>query len=207
MQPKSSHVGEKRLRSDPFIIASLTLPANHGESQLVTTGNILTMPSPLRPLPRLAALLVFCCAGAAQAQFVWVAPNGTRVYSDQPPPPGTPPSKILKAPGRAALAQDTPDAPASAGAVHPTAPTLAEREADYRKRTKAREEADSKSESEAKRAAAHADYCEGARKNQRLYQSGIRIAEVGPDGQKRYLSDAERAAANERATQQANECR
>lgn len=165
------------------------------------------MSSPLRPLHRLAALLLFCCAGAAQAQFVWIAPNGTRVYSDQPPPPGTPASRILKAPGRAAPAQDTPDAPATADAVHPKAPTLAEREADYRKRAKAREELEGKTESEAKRAAAHAEYCEGVRKNQRLYQSGVRIAEVGPDGQKRYLSDAERAAANERATQQANACR
>jgi hypothetical protein len=203
MQPKSSHVGEKRLRSAPSTIASLTAPANRGESQLVTTGNILTNSSNLR----LAALLLFCSAGAAQAQFVWIAPNGTRVYSDQPPPPGTPASKILKAPGRAAPAQGTPDTPAAADAVKPKAPTLAEREADYRKRAKAREEADNKSESESKRAAAHAEYCEGVRKNQRLVQSGVRIGEVGPDGQKRYLSDAERAAASERATQQANECR
>jgi hypothetical protein len=165
------------------------------------------MSSLLFTLPRLAALLLFCCAGAAQAQFVWVAPNGTRVYSDQPPPPGTPASKILKAPGRAAPAQGAPDTQPAAEAVKPKAPTLAEREADYRKRAKAQEEAENKSQSEAKRAAAHAENCEGVRKNQRMYQSGVRIAEVGPDGQKRYLSDAERAAANERATQQANECR
>jgi len=162
---------------------------------------------PLRTLPRLAALLLFCCAGAAQAQFVWIAPNGTRVYSDQPPPPGTPASKILKAPGRAAPAQDMPDTPPTPEAAKPKAPTLAEREADYRKRAQAREEAGNKAESEAKRAAAHAEYCEGVRKTQRAYQSGVRIAEVGPDGQKRYLSDAERAAGNERATQQAKDCR
>jgi type IV secretory pathway VirB10-like protein len=165
------------------------------------------MSSPLRTLPRLAALLLFCCAGAAQAQFVWIAPNGTRVYSDQPPPPGTPASNIQKSPGPAAPAQDAPHTPAAPEAVKTKAPPQAQREADNRKRIKAREELEGKSESEAKRAAAHAEYCEGVRKNQRLYQSGIRIAEVGPDGQKRFLSDAERAAASERATQQANECR
>jgi hypothetical protein len=131
------------------------------------------------------------------------------VYSDQPPPPGTPASKILKAPGRAAPAQastDTPP-PAAGEAAKPKAPTLAEREADYRKRAKASEEADNKAQAEAKRAAAQAEYCAGVRKNQRMYESGIRIADVGADGQKRYLSDAERAAASERAARQLKDCR
>lgn len=156
---------------------------------------------------RLAALLLFCCAGAAQAQFVWIAPNGTRVYSDQPPPPGTRASNILKAPGRAAPAHETSAAAPAAESAKPKAPTLAEREADYRKRAKAREELEDKSALEAKRAAAQAEYCEGVRKAQRMVQSGIRVVEVGADGQKRVLSDAERAAASERAARQLNECR
>jgi hypothetical protein len=165
------------------------------------------MHSPLRSLPRLAALLLVCCAGAAQAQFVWIAPNGTRVYSDQPPPPGTPASKILKAPGRAAPAPETPAAAPAPESAKPKAPTLAEREADYRKRAQAREELEGKSAAQAKRAAAQAEYCEGVRKAQRMYESGIRVVEVGADGQKRVLSDAERATASERAAQKLNECR
>jgi type IV secretory pathway VirB10-like protein len=171
------------------------------------------MLSPLRPrLFRLAAALLFCCAGAAQAQFVWIGPNGTRQYSDQPPPPGTPPSKILKAPGRAAPAQLTPPAPsapeAAADAAKPKGPpTLAEREADYRKRAKAKEEADRKSEQEAKSAAARTAYCEGLRKDKRVIDSGIRIVDVGPDGKRRYLSDAERAALNQANDKQMSECR
>jgi hypothetical protein len=46
------------------------------------------------------------CAGAlaltsllAHAQYSWLDDKGTRVFSDRPPPPGTPPSRILKAPG------------------------------------------------------------------------------------------------------------
>ena len=163
-------------------------------------------PLPSRP-KRLAALLLFCCAGVAQAQFVWTGPNGTRHYSDQPPPPGTPPSKILKAPGRPAPAQEVPSAGAPLEAAKPKAPTLAEREADYRKRGKAREEAERKAQSEAQRSAEQAAHCEGVRKNKQLYDSGIRIAEVGPDGRKRYLGDAERAALSERYTKQMNDCR
>ena len=171
------------------------------------------MPLLLRPtLPGLstfAAALLFCCAGLAQAQFVWVGPNGTRVYSDQPPPPGTPAAKILKAPGRAAPEQASPDTspPAEGEPAKPKAPTLAEREADYRKRAKASEEADNKAQAEARQAAAQAEYCAGLRKHQRMVESGIRIADVGADGQKRYLSDAERAAASERAARQLKDCR
>ena len=160
---------------------------------------------------RLSALLLFCCASIAQAQFVWIAPNGTRQYSDQPPPPGTPASKILKAPGRSAPAQETPEAavatPAATPAAKPKAPTLAEREADYVKRGKEREEAERKARDTARQAAKKAEYCEGLRKNERLYASAGKIADVGPDGQKRFLSDAERAALGERTAQQMNDCR
>jgi hypothetical protein len=159
-------------------------------------------PSILRPA-RLAVLVLLCCAGAAQAQFVWIGPNGTRQYSDQPPPPGTPASKILKAPGRPTVAPETPDAAPAAAKT----PTLAEREADYRKRAKAREEQEAKSQAQGQRAAARAEHCDNVRKNQRLVESGIRIADIGPDGQRRYLSDAERAAVAERNARQLAECR
>lgn len=166
------------------------------------------MPQPrLSPRSRLAALLLFCCAGAAQAQYVWIGPNGTRQYSDQPPPPGTPASKILKAPGRAAPAPEVPATNAAPAPARPQPPTLAEREADFRKRRQDGEEAERKAQAEASQAAARAEYCENLRKHKRLYDSGIRIAEVGPDGQKRFVSDAERAALAERTAIRMSECR
>ena len=155
----------------------------------------------------LASLLLLCCAGAAQAQFVWIAPNGTRQYSDQPPPPGTPASKILKAPGRTVPAPETPEAAPPKETAKPKAPTLAEREADYRKRGKEREESERKSQDAAQQAQKKAEYCEGLRKNQRLYAAGGKITDVGPDGQKRFLSDAERAALTERNARQLGDCR
>ena len=162
------------------------------------------MPSLRHPL---SALLLLCCAGLAQAQFVWIAPNGTRQYSDQPPPPGTPASKILKAPGRSAPAQEIPAAAPATPAAKPKAPTLAEREADYRKRNKEQEETERKAQDAAQQAVKKAEYCDGLRKNQRLYSSGAKIADIGPDGQKRFLSDAERAALSERNASQMNDCR
>lgn len=152
--------------------------------------------TPLRPaLRRLAGIALLCCAGVAQAQFVWIAPNGTRQYSDQPPPPGTPPSKILKAPGRAPVSLEPPPAaePAPLPAARPKAPTLAEREADYRKRMTQRDEAERKLAAETQAAAAQAEYCREMRKSKRMAESGIRISEVGEDGQKRFITDSERA--------------
>lgn len=167
------------------------------------------MPSPFRPrLHRLAMWLLFCCAGAAQAQFVWIAPNGTRQYSDQPPPPGTPQSKILKSPGRPAPAQEVAGATAPADTAKPKkAATLAERDADYRKRALEREEAERTTQADAQRAAARAEHCDGVRRNKQLYESGIRIADLGPDGQKRFIGEAERAALAERNAKQMSECR
>ena len=106
-------------------------------------------PAVRRAFGRALGLILLLGAGLAQAQFVWVAPNGTRHYSDQPPPPGTPPSRILKAPGLPAVSLQLASAPAAKAAPETSAaapaavpvqpaekpkgpPTLAEREADFR---------------------------------------------------------------------------
>ena len=177
---------------------------------------------------RSLALALLFTAGLAQAQFVWVAPNGTRHYSDQPPPPGTPPARILKAPGLPTIslqaattpaAAAAPQAPPPAAAAAPAAapaqaadkpkgpPTLAEREADFRKRRKESQEAELKAQEQARIQAANAEHCAEVRKAKQMYDSGIRVAEVGPDGQKRYLSDAERAQRSARAGAMAAKCR
>lgn len=178
-------------------------------------------PAVRRALRPALGLLLLLGAGLAQAQFVWIAPNGTRHYSDQPPPPGTPPSRVLKAPGLPAVSLQLASAPAAkaAPAAVPAAtpaqpvekpkgpPTLAEREADFRKRQKEGQEAQAKQEEEARATAARAEQCVEARKAKLMYDSGIRVAEVGLDGQKRYLNAAERAQRSARANAMAAECR
>ena len=170
------------------------------------------------PYRALGATLLFLAATAAQAQYVWIGPGGTRQYSDRPPPPGTPASKILKAPGRAAPepAPAPPAAMPADGAVSdPTAkplppkgpPTLAEQEAAYRARTKARDEANLKAQEEAQRARQLAERCNAARETQAQLASGTRIARYGQDGQKSYMTDAERAARAAQVNQALQDCR
>lgn len=167
---------------------------------------------PLQSRHVLAALLLLA-ASAAHAQYVWIGPNGTRQYSDRPPPPGTPAASILKSPARPALAAPpaAADTPAAAADTADTAgakpPTLAEREAAFRERSKARAEQEAKSQEEATRQRRLAEHCEAAREAQAQLASGIRIARIGPDGQKTYMTDAEKAARNEKVNRALQECR
>ena len=190
----------------------------------------------------IAALALLLTAGLAQAQFVWIDPKNVRHYSDQPPPPGTPPARILKAPGLPAMAQPAP-APAAAAiapatqavqpvplTVAPVTPggaapadsaaapagakgavkapqTLAEKEADFRKRQKDSQEAELKAQEQARINAQKTEHCADVRKAKHMYESGIRIAEVDANGQKRFLTDAERAQRTARANTMAAECR
>lgn len=163
---------------------------------------------PLLSRTTLGALLLLA-ASAAHAQYVWIGPNGTRQYSDRPPPPGTPASKILKSPGRAAPEpQET--AADDAASTKPDAvarPTLAERETAFRERGKARAEQEQKDREQATRQRRLAEHCAAARETQAQLDSGIRIAKIGPDGEKTYMSDAEKAERNERVRRALQECR
>ena len=169
------------------------------------------------PYRALGATLLFLAATAAQAQYVWIGPGGTRQYSDRPPPPGTPASKIVKAPGRAAaeLAPAPAATPAEGAAADPAAKplppegplTLAEQEAAYRARNKARDEANLKAQEEAQRARQLAERCSAARETQAQLASGTRIALYGQDGQKRYMTDAERATRAAQVNQALQDCR
>ncbi|RNF27767.1 hypothetical protein NM04_26730 [Massilia aurea] len=158
----------------------------------------------------LGALLCLA-ATAAHAQYVWIGPNGTRQYSDRPPPPGTPAGKIIKAPGRPAMepatsAATTAETPAE-NKDAARQPTLAEQEAAFRERSKARAEQEQKSREEAERRKRLAEHCAAARETQASLDSGIRIARIGPDGQKTYMSDEEKAARGEQVRRALQECR
>jgi len=169
------------------------------------------------PYRALCATLLFAAAGVAHAQFAWIGPDGTRQYSDRPPPPGTPASKIIKAPGRAnpALAPAPAatavlpaleaGAPADASPKGP--PTLAQKEAAYRERMKASEEQDKKNREDAQRQRQQAERCAAARETQAQLSSGTRIARYGQDGEKRYMSDAERATRSAQVNQALQDCR
>jgi len=165
---------------------------------------------PLLSRHALGALLLFA-ATAAHAQYVWIGPNGTRQYSDRPPPPGTPAAKILKTPGRPALEPSLPSEtaaePAAGSKEAARPPTLAEQEAAFRERSKARAEQEQKSQEETERRRRLAEHCAAARETQAGLASGMRVARVGPDGEKTYMSDEEKAARSEQVRRALQECR
>jgi type IV secretory pathway VirB10-like protein len=152
-------------------------------------------------MPRLfAGAVLLLCTGLAHAQYAWINANGNHEYSDRPPPPSTPRSKILKAPrGSPLLLEADAAAPAQAKPEDTKAdkkkgpPTLAERDADFRKRQKEQGEQEQKASDEAQRKQAVAENCAAARQNKAQLESGIRIADATAQGEPTFISDEERA--------------
>jgi hypothetical protein len=131
---------------------------------------------------------------AASAQYVWIDEKGTKQFSDMPPPASVPGSRILKQPG----GSPTPKASQEASEEKPSAParaepTIAERNADFRKRRAEQAEKEKKAAEEAAQAAEKAKNCERAREYQRTLDSGERITRLDKNGERAYLSDEQRS--------------
>jgi hypothetical protein len=148
----------------------------------------------------------------AQAQYSWIDDKNTRVFSDRPPPPGTPASRILKGP-RPALPQSpaegvpaTPGAPPQAAAPAKP-PTLAEQEAAFRQRQAKREEDARKAQQAADQKVARDERCAMARQEEMQMTSGIRVSQVDAKGERYFLSDAERAKRADVARRALQDCR
>jgi hypothetical protein len=139
--------------------------------------------------------LLACACSAALAQYAWIDANGVKQYSDKPPPPAVPASRIMKAPV-------TPSAPTQAGA----APSVAEREADYEKRRaaaqKKQREADEQAGFDAKRNSG----CDAARSRSRALASGERLVHIDANGERHYLDDEERAREMREVQRTLDEC-
>ena len=157
-----------------------------------------TRTSRLLPL-LLATLAAFAAHAPAHAQYSWIDDHGTRVFSDRPPPPGTPASRILQTP-RAPTAASLYAPPATASPATaetakppPQPPTLAERDADFRKPEAQRDADEHKAAEDAQRKADLAEQCAAARRNEAALTSGERMADVDVKGERAFLSDDEKA--------------
>ena len=146
----------------------------------------------------IGASALLLSATFAHAQYVWVDAKGVRHFSDRPPPPNTPADKILKAPQRqqAQLVEAMP--PQAAPAAQPPAkasgqPTLAEREADFRKRQQERAKQENEALAEAERNRVKMANCKAARQDKAALESGIRIGTFDDKGERHFLTDEERA--------------
>lgn len=150
-----------------------------------------------------AALLLL--AGLSQAQYMWIDEKGMKQFSDRPPPPNTPLDKILKSPTPPKLVFEADPllapAPAAPAAPAPKGPpTLADREADYRKRAADQADKAAKAKEEEKRKADMAANCDAARRHKQSLDAGGRIGTVDSKGQPDIMDDQQRA----RETQMVN---
>jgi type IV secretory pathway VirB10-like protein len=161
-----------------------------------------------------AALLLL--AGLSQAQYMWIDEKGLKQFSDRPPPPSTPQNKILKSPASNRLVVDFEPVPPPASTVVATpmpasAPkatnSLAEREADYKKRVTEKAEANAKTEQEEKNKAALAENCAAARRAKNTLDSGARIGVVDSNGQQGVMDEQARAKENQRVSKMLADCK
>ncbi|MDB5959148.1 MAG: hypothetical protein JWP59_442 [Massilia sp.] len=147
-------------------------------------------------------VLLLCCASLAQAQYMWIDAKGIKQYSDRPPPPSVPIKDIKKAPKGQPSAENMPvvETAAATAAAAPAAatpnlpPSLAEREADYVKRQKAKLEQEKKEREEKEQKSAQRDFCEHARAAKASLDSGVRLGITNKNGERGFMDDAQRAA-------------
>lgn len=137
-----------------------------------------------------AALLLVTTA--ASAQWMWKDDAGHTIASDQPPPIGTPASRILKQPRqRPATAAASGDAPKDA--TKADAPkSLADRELESKQHSKEAAEAAKKADDEAAKAKAMQENCTSVKSNLAALQAGGRAARFNDKGEKVYIDDAQR---------------
>jgi hypothetical protein len=159
---------------------------------------------------------LFGAAATAQAQWAWRDATGGTTYSDAPPPPDIRPEAILHRPGLTPL--PAPGATASVDPGNPGAAprpagadaagqppkanapkTLAEQDAEFRKRREERLKSEQKEADEAAKAAARQASCNEARSYLEMIQSGTRLMRPNPDGTRGYADDAGRAEETQKA--------
>ncbi len=164
-----------------------------------------------------AAAALMCCAGLSQAQYMWVDEKGIKQLSDRPPPPNVPLNKILKSPTpikpafeivpEAAPGAAPTAAPAVPGAPMPKPPpTLAERDADYRKRVAEQAEKAAKTQEEERIKAGNAANCAAARQQKQSLDSGVRIGVVDSKGERGIMDDQQRAEEHQKVNKVLAEC-
>lgn len=167
----------------------------------------------VRALAASFAALAVAASLPAHAQYQWIDGSGRRVFSDQPPPPGTPQKNILKqpaarpaAPAPAAdkaesSAADSTAAPAAApqASTPQVAAPTAQDKALQEKLKKAEAEEAAKKKAEADRLAAQkAENCKRAISAKALLDSGQRIMQSDGKGGRSFMSPEQRAAETKR---------
>lgn len=139
---------------------------------------------------RLALLLLLaCCTTVAVGQtYKWRDANGRIQYTDTPPPAGAKDVQTMQK-----TRPSGPSAPAAA------APSVADQEAQFRKRLAEQEESKAKAAKADEEERVRARNCEQARGQLAALQSGGRMVRFNDAGERIAIDDAER----ERSTAEA----
>lgn len=143
---------------------------------------------------------------AAFAQYAWIDDRGIKQYSDMPPPSSVPDSRILKKRGSSATSSS---AASNTSNTTPATPelSLAEKDAEFRKRKMEQAEKEKKANEEAIRAADKAKHCERTREYNRVLESGERIARTDKNGERSFLTDEQRAQEIRESRRTLNDCK
>ncbi len=129
-------------------------------------------------------------APVAFGQWVWKDEAGQIVASDQPPPAGTPQSRIVKSPRTKGAPPPPVVEPDPAKADAPK--SLADRDLDSKQRQKEAADEARKADEEAARARVQQQNCAASRSNLAALQSGGRSAQVNDKGERSFITDEQR---------------
>jgi hypothetical protein len=149
----------------------------------------------MKRLVALAAALAFS-AGAAAQMYKWKDANGRTRYGDTPPPgvDATP----MRGPSSSYAPPAAPGADAKGDKGEKKEKPLTPEQA-FQKRQKERAEADQKAAKERADAEAKRANCDQAQAELRTVESGQRMTTVNAAGERVFLDDDQRAAAQARA--------
>jgi hypothetical protein len=139
-------------------------------------------------------LMMFCINAFAEVNK-WVDENGRVHYSDQPAPSSAKSKTIgtvskTKSSAETSGATESSNASESGESGEPK--TIAEREAELRKKQKADKEAADKAAKDLSNKAANQENCDRAQLSLKGLQSGMRIKTLDANGQQVYLDDEQR---------------
>lgn len=155
------------------------------------------------------ALLALQTASPVFAQYVWTDEKGVKQYSDMPPPPSVPANRILKQPRGKSSTTSESNAPETAATTPSTQPTMsiAEKNADFRKRKAEQAENEKKAADEARIAADKSKNCDRTRDYLRALESGQRISRSDRDGERSFLTDEQREKEMREARKIVQDCK
>ncbi len=143
-------------------------------------GQHTSMPMRIARTALALALVVATGGSAMAALYKWTDANGRIVYSDQPPPAGSPATaEVLKA----------PPPPSNPNAVK----EMAAKEADFKKRQTDRADSASKAEKSKTDSEKRADSCAQLRGQSRLLTSGENVFRFNDKGERVFYDDAAKA--------------